>query len=139
MFLYSRRGTSHLYPLLAVSIPWFCNSRKRASSVTNSRSFAFSIRLRHGGIIPSFHVWFASVFNGRGVLFVNQIQNGRVVYYIPSHVLVGCIDGIGLFIAKTEWKSPLTRYFPRLVEPILCGPSLVFEIILRLLERWRTT
>jgi SulP family sulfate permease len=64
------------------------------------------------------------------------------VYYIPSHVLVGCIGGIGLFIAKTGMEVTINEVFSRLLSRAdlvpLWSVVLVFEIILRLLERWTT-
>jgi hypothetical protein len=33
---------------------------------------------------------------------LGKLELGRVVYFFPSHVLVGCIGGIGVFIAVTS-------------------------------------
>jgi SulP family sulfate permease len=43
----------------------------------------------------------ASVIVGLVFYFLGKMELGRILYFFPTHVLVGCIGGIGVFIAKT--------------------------------------
>lgn len=43
----------------------------------------------------------ASVIVGLVFYILGKFQLGKVLYFFPAHVLVGCIGGIGIFIAKT--------------------------------------
>eukprot|EP00581_Thalassiosira_minuscula_P005996 CAMPEP_0183735588 /NCGR_PEP_ID=MMETSP0737-20130205/47122_1 /TAXON_ID=385413 /ORGANISM="Thalassiosira miniscula, Strain CCMP1093" /LENGTH=905 /DNA_ID=CAMNT_0025969387 /DNA_START=173 /DNA_END=2890 /DNA_ORIENTATION=+ len=43
----------------------------------------------------------ASVIVGIVFYALGRANLGRVLYFFPAHVLVGCIGGIGIFIAKT--------------------------------------
>ncbi|KAL7534147.1 hypothetical protein ACHAXR_007713 [Thalassiosira sp. AJA248-18] len=43
----------------------------------------------------------ASVIVGVVFYFLGRMELGRILYFFPAHVLVGCIGGIGIFIAKT--------------------------------------
>jgi SulP family sulfate permease len=83
----------------------------------------------------------ASVFVGVVFYVLGKFKMGRVVYYIPSHVLVGCIGGIGLFIAKTGMEVTMNEVFSveALVDNVpLWSVVLLLEFILRVLERWTT-
>jgi SulP family sulfate permease len=82
----------------------------------------------------------ASVIVGVVFLLLGKFRLGRLVYYFPTHVLVGCIGGIGLYIGKTgievTMNAPMTlssmsssRNLP------LLGVVILFEVILRCLER----
>ena len=75
-----------------------------------------------------------------GIVFyiLGKLKLGRIIYYFPNHVLVGCIGGIGIFIAKTgcevttnaviSWQSIIGN-----VHQLI--PLLFFEMLLRLLQR----
>ena len=75
-----------------------------------------------------------------GVVFyiLGRLKLGRIIYYFPNHVLVGCIGGIGIFIAKTgcevttnaviSWHS-ITENIHQLI------PLVFFESLLRILQR----
>jgi SulP family sulfate permease len=80
-----------------------------------------------------------------GVVFyaLGHYKLGRIIYFFPTHVLVGCIGGIGLFIAKTGIEVTLDQSFePWEVEfwatPLrqLWSVVLIFEVALRALEHW---
>ncbi len=43
----------------------------------------------------------ASVIVGAVFFTLGRLKLGKVLYFFPAHVLVGCIGGIGVFIAKT--------------------------------------
>jgi SulP family sulfate permease len=52
-----------------------------------------------------------------GILFsaLGKLQLGRIVYYFPAHVLIGCIGGIGTFaqiIMKTWERLPAFNLYP---------------------------
>jgi SulP family sulfate permease len=81
----------------------------------------------------------ASVFVGLVFYVLGHFKMGRVVYYIPSHVLVGCIGGIGLFIAVTGMEVTMNERLSisALADNVhLWMVVLIFEVVLRLLERW---
>eukprot|EP00586_Coscinodiscus_wailesii_P021266 CAMPEP_0172504374 /NCGR_PEP_ID=MMETSP1066-20121228/178172_1 /TAXON_ID=671091 /ORGANISM="Coscinodiscus wailesii, Strain CCMP2513" /LENGTH=667 /DNA_ID=CAMNT_0013280547 /DNA_START=86 /DNA_END=2086 /DNA_ORIENTATION=- len=61
---------------------------------------------------------------------------GRVVYFFPSHVLIGCIGGIGAFVAKVGVEVTInTTFSPKacLSRWHLLIVVLLFEVVLRLL------
>eukprot|EP00804_Cyclotella_cryptica_P014085 CCRYP_021209-RA/>CCRYP_021209-RA protein AED:0.08 eAED:0.08 QI:197/1/1/1/1/0.85/7/2039/477 len=43
----------------------------------------------------------ASVIVGLVFYLLGRFSLGRILYFFPAHVLIGCIGGIGIFIAKT--------------------------------------
>jgi SulP family sulfate permease len=43
----------------------------------------------------------ASLIVGAVFYILGRFEMGKVLYFFPAHVLVGCIGGIGVFIAKT--------------------------------------
>jgi SulP family sulfate permease len=47
---------------------------------------------------------FSSLLVGLVFYLLGHFKLGRVVYFFPSHVLVGCIGGIGLFIGEFKTK-----------------------------------
>lgn len=47
---------------------------------------------------------FSSLLVGLVFYLLGHFKLGRVVYFFPSHVLVGCIGGIGLFIGELKSK-----------------------------------
>lgn len=47
---------------------------------------------------------FSSLLVGLVFYLLGHFKLGRVVYFFPSHVLVGCIGGIGLFIGELKFK-----------------------------------
>jgi len=80
----------------------------------------------------------SSVIVGSVFYFLGKMELGRIIYFFPTHVLVGCIAGIGLFIVKTGIEvtidTPLT--LESLVDSMdLFSVVIVFEILLRVLER----
>lgn len=58
----------------------------------------------------------SSVIVGMTFYLLGKFSLGRVVYFFPSHVLVGCIGGIGAFIMTTGEYSQIT---------LLCYPNLI--------------
>lgn len=81
---------------------------------------------------------FASVLVGVVFYLLGHFQLGRIVYYFPNHVLVGCIGGIGIYIAKTGLEVTMNDVFSvvSLYENWnLLWVVFVFELILRILER----
>ena len=86
----------------------------------------------------------SSVVVGLFFFFLGKFGMGRVVYFFPSHVLVGCIGGIGAFIAVTSVEVSTNTTFEFTAAGFndsilnnfhLLGPVLAFELILRLLMR----
>ena len=85
---------------------------------------------------------FSSIIVGVVFYFLGKLHLGRVVYFFPSHVLVGCIGGIGAFIIVTaiEVSTDTTVTFTAkgfndsIIDPFnLLLPVLMFEIVLRIL------
>ncbi len=75
-----------------------------------------------------------------GVVFyiLGKYQLGRIIYFFPSHVLVGLIAGIGIFIMKTGIEVTINTVFSlqalgshyKLLEVVF-----IFELLLRILEK----
>lgn len=75
-----------------------------------------------------------------GVVFyiLGKYQLGRIIYFFPSHVLVGLIAGIGIFIMKTGIEVTINTVFSlqaleshyKLLEVVF-----IFELTLRILEK----
>lgn len=81
----------------------------------------------------------SSLVVGAVFLILGKLKLGRIVYYFPAHVLVGCIGGIGLYISKTGVEVTTNQTFglESIVQHIhLLIPVACFEIFLRILERW---
>lgn len=85
---------------------------------------------------------FSSLLVGLVFYLLGHFKMGRVVYFFPSHVLVGCIGGIGLFIVitaievstNTEFEFSLDGLYNTFVDNFpLIGVVLVFEVTLRIL------
>lgn len=85
---------------------------------------------------------FSSFVVGLVFYLLGRYNLGRVVYFFPSHVLVGCIGGIGAFLAVTSVEVTTNSRFSLdaegfqtcLVEKFpLVGTVLLFELVLRLL------
>ena len=81
-----------------------------------------------------------------GIVFytLGRLKLGRIVYYFPNHVLVGCIGGIGIFIAKTGCEVTtnsvltvnMTAIWQFVTEHVhLLIPLVFFETSLRILQR----
>mmetsp|Transcript_11540 Transcript_11540/g.24610 ORF Transcript_11540/g.24610 Transcript_11540/m.24610 type:complete len:953 (-) Transcript_11540:198-3056(-) len=79
-----------------------------------------------------------------GLVFylLGRYELGRIVYFFPSHVLVGCIGGIGAFIIVTSLEVTTNTAFSFteagfnecIVQNFhLLIPVIVFELVLRLL------
>jgi SulP family sulfate permease len=83
----------------------------------------------------------SSVIVGLTFYFLGKCQLGRIVYFFPQHVLVGCIGGIGVFIVITavEVTNNVTFTFDSngiaaiFSNLHLLAVVLVFEITLRAL------
>jgi SulP family sulfate permease len=99
MFFFLDRGVMCSFYLISPSIPLVCKWSKTCQ-VTNSRSFALHQGYGMAALSTLFSCLTRVGLCGYRLSFW-EIQMGRAVYYIPSHVLVGCIGGIGPFIAKT--------------------------------------
>ena len=79
----------------------------------------------------------ASVVVGIVFYSLGHYKLGRIVYFFPTHVLVGCIGGIGVFIAKTGIEVTLddALSFGVIADKWhLWMVVLAMEIVLRILE-----
>lgn len=80
----------------------------------------------------------ASLLVGAIFYCLGRLELGRVIYYFPNHVLVGCIGGIGLYIAKTGIEVTMNCVFSVgsiLKNANLLGVVALFEVVLRILQR----
>ena len=86
----------------------------------------------------------SSIIVGLVFYLLGRLELGRIVYFFPSHVLVGCIGGIGAFIVVTSLEVTTNATFSFtaagfnecIVQNIhLLGPVIAFELVLRLLLR----
>ncbi|KAL3942613.1 MAG: hypothetical protein SGBAC_003214 [Bacillariaceae sp.] len=83
----------------------------------------------------------SSVIVGLTFYLLGKWQLGRIVYFFPNHVLVGCIGGIGVFIVVTAIEvtnnTPFSFDWDGLVGFAdhfhLFAAALFFELLLRLL------
>jgi SulP family sulfate permease len=80
----------------------------------------------------------ASLLVGAIFYLLGRCELGRVVYYFPTFVLVGCIGGIGLYITKTGIEVAMNAAFS--VVAIwknfhLLTVVVMFEVALRILQR----
>ena len=80
----------------------------------------------------------ASIVVGTVFYLLGRFQLGRVVYFFPTHVLVGCIGGIGLFICRTGLEVTIADELN--VQSVLHNWHLLrvvlaFEVILRAVEK----
>jgi SulP family sulfate permease len=80
----------------------------------------------------------STVFVGIVFFILGKMELGRIVYFFPTHVLVGCIAGIGLFIVKTSIEVTIDK--PLSLDSLVSSMNLFsvvifFEIFLRILER----
>lgn len=103
-----------------------------------------SIVIRHQGYgmdsLSTLFVMFGMASLVVGVVFylLGKFQLGRVVYYFPTHVLVGAIGGIGIFIAKTGIEVTMDEAFgvKALIKHMNVLRAVVFfEIVLRILQK----
>ncbi|KAL9185027.1 hypothetical protein ACHAXT_002804 [Thalassiosira profunda] len=98
-----------------------------------------------GAISTLFFIFgLSSVIVGLVFYLLGRLELGKIVYYFPSHVLVGCIGGIGAFIAKTSLEVTTNTTFSFTAEGFnetivqhfhLLAPVIGFEVVLRLLMR----
>lgn len=78
----------------------------------------------------------ASLVVGTVFYLLGRFKLGRIVYYFPTHVLVGCIGGIGIFLIKTGVEVTIDDNFVQLVHySHLLTVSVAFEVVLRILQR----
>jgi len=95
-------------------------------------------------VVPTLFFLFAlsSVIVGLVFYLLGRLELGRVVYFFPSHVLVGCIGGIGLFIIVTSMEVSTNSTFSFTAQGFdecilqnlnLLAPVILFELVLRLL------
>ena len=84
----------------------------------------------------------SSVVVGLVFYLLGRLEMGRIVYFFPSHVLVGCIGGIGVFIVNTAIEVSTNATFSFTMQGInnsivsqfnLLLPVIMFEIALRLI------
>mmetsp|Transcript_29741 Transcript_29741/g.45337 ORF Transcript_29741/g.45337 Transcript_29741/m.45337 type:complete len:754 (-) Transcript_29741:1325-3586(-) len=84
----------------------------------------------------------SSLLVGAVFYTLGKLEYGSVVYYFPSHVLVGCIGGIGVFIIVTAMEVTLdmtfsfdAQSFATLVSHLpQVSLVILFEATLRILE-----
>lgn len=90
----------------------------------------------------------SSVIVGLVFYLLGRFELGRVLYFFPKHVLVGCIGGIGLFIVVTALEVSTNTAFSLDAGGIdacivrnfrLLLPVLAFEVVLRSLMRLTTS
>lgn len=87
---------------------------------------------------------FSTVMVGLVFYLLGRLDLGRVVYFFPNHVLVGCIGGIGVFIlissievTNNDSFSWDLNGFNSLIDNFhLIGVVLLFELTLRILT-WK--
>ena len=87
----------------------------------------------------------SSVLVGSLFYLLGRLDLGRVVYFFPNHVLVGCIGGIGVFIIVSAMEVTNDTVFTWDLNGLqgiidnfhLLGVVLLFETTLRLLI-WKT-
>ena len=80
----------------------------------------------------------ASIVVGTVFYLLGRFKLGRIVYFFPTHVLIGCIGGIGLFLGKTGLEVTIADELS--IESVqdnwhLLRVVLAFELILRALEK----
>jgi len=84
----------------------------------------------------------SSILVGLTFYLLGKLELGRIVYFFPSHVLVGCIGGIGAFICITaiEVSTNSTFSFSQkgfeeciVANFHLLAPVIAFELVLRVL------
>jgi len=84
----------------------------------------------------------SSVLVGLVFYLLGRLEMGRIVYFFPSHVLVGCIGGIGVFITITAIEVATNTTFSFTPQGFndsivsqfnLLLPVFAFEIFLRLM------
>jgi len=83
----------------------------------------------------------SSLMVGAVFYCLGRFNLGRVTYYFPAHVLVGCIGGIGVYIALTSIEVTNNKDFTLSMEGLreffgdfhLYGVVIFFELLLRLL------
>lgn len=103
-----------------------------------------AIAIKHSGygvesLVNLFFMFgLASILVGVVFYCLGKFELGRIVYFFPTHVLVGCIGGIGLYIARTGLEVTMDLAFS--VDNILehwnlLRVTFLFEILLRILER----
>ncbi|KAG7345863.1 cyclic nucleotide-binding protein [Nitzschia inconspicua] len=87
----------------------------------------------------------SSVIVGMVFYLLGRLQLGKIVYFFPNHVLVGCIGGIGVFIVFTSMEVTTNTTFSLNMDGImnlidnfqLLWIVLVFDATLRMLT-WIT-
>jgi SulP family sulfate permease len=89
----------------------------------------------------------SSIIVGCIFYLLGKFEMGRILYFFPKHVLVGCIGGIGLFIIITSVEVATSTtlaftvhgmYDTLILHVALLVPVLVFEVMLRLLMHLTT-
>jgi SulP family sulfate permease len=84
----------------------------------------------------------SSLIVGLVFYFLGRFNLGRIVYFFPSHVLVGCIGGIGTFIIVTAIEVSTNTTFTFTAQGFndsivgqfnLLLPVMIFESFLRIL------
>jgi len=79
----------------------------------------------------------ASLMVGAVFFLLGKFQMGKIVYFFPTHVLIGLIGGIGILLCKTGLENTLAKTIT--ITSIVEGWNLwiiviVLEVILRSLE-----
>ncbi len=81
----------------------------------------------------------SSVLVGLVFYTLGRLELGRIIYFFPTHVLVGCIGGIGIFIVKTGVEVTINQTLT--METLADAHSLnlfmvvvFYEVVLRVLE-----
>jgi SulP family sulfate permease len=84
----------------------------------------------------------SSLIVGLVFYLLGRLNLGRIVYFFPSHVLVGCIGGIGAFIIVTAIEVSTNTTFTFTAQGVndsiighfnLLLPVIIFESVLRIL------
>ncbi len=81
----------------------------------------------------------SSIIVGAVFYSLGKLELGRIIYFFPSHVMMGLIAGIGIFIGKTGVEVTINTVFSiesAFVKHLdLLSVVIFFELLLRILDR----
>jgi len=111
-------------------------------------SLAYIVMKKQGqgaDAVSTLFVTFAlsSLLVGSIFLLLGKFKLGNLVYFIPRHVIIGCIGGVGIFVTKTglevstgvpwEWSLEVIQSYQQGSVVALWSTSICLVIFLRLL------
>lgn len=136
VFTFKSKFTNGIGLQMVENVPFYVQLGRTVIEEQGNGSGAFSTLFFLFGM--------SSVVVGLFFFSLGKFGMGRVVYFFPSHVLLGCIGGIGAFLAVTSVEVSTNTTFEFTAAGFndsivnnfhLLGPVLAFELILRLLMR----